>query len=73
MEPGPWLSTGSYIHEGQFKAEVDGIMIAIYTSQQAIVNFPGKDRQAGDVWIPNEKIVPEEGTVVKVIIKPHQS
>ncbi|MEJ6642633.1 MAG: YdjY domain-containing protein [Akkermansiaceae bacterium] len=72
MEAGPWLSTGSYIHEGQFKAEVDGIMFAIYTSQQAIVNFPGKDRQAGDVWIPNEKIIQEEGTVVKIIIKPHQ-
>jgi hypothetical protein len=72
MEPGPWLSTGSYVHEGQFKAEVVGIMIAIYTAQQAIINYPGKDRQAGDVWTPNEKIVPEEGTVVKVIIKPHQ-
>jgi len=73
MEAGPWLSTGSYIHEGQFKAEVAGIMIAIYTAQQAIVNYPGKDRQAGDVWIPNEKVVPAEGTVVKVIIKPHQT
>lgn len=72
MEKGPWLSTGSYIHEGRFKAEVAGIMMAIYTAQQAIINFPGKDRLLGDVWIPNEKIAPEEGTVVQFIIKPHQ-
>lgn len=71
MEKGPWLSTGSYIHEGRFKAEVGGIIFGIYTNEQAIVNFPGKDRLLGDVWIPNEKVVPAEGTVVKIIVKPH--
>jgi len=71
MEAGPWLTTGSYIHEGRFKADVGGIIFGIYTNEQAIVNFPGKDRQLGDVWIPNEKIVPAEGTVVEIIVKPH--
>lgn len=71
MESGPWLSTGSYLHEGRFKAEVGGIILGIYTNEQAIVNFSGKDRLLGDVWIPNEKVVPKEGTVVKIIIKPH--
>lgn len=71
MEKGPWLSTGSYIHEGRFKAEVGGIILGIYTAEQAIVNFPGKDRKSGDVWIPNIKVAPPVGTVVKIIIKPH--
>ena len=71
MEEGPWLSTGSYMHEGRFKAEIGGIIFGIYTNEQAIVNFFGKDRLLGDVWIPNEKDVPEEGTVVTVFVKPH--
>jgi len=71
MESGPWLSTGSYLHEGRLKAEVGGIIFGIYTSQQALVNFPGKDRHLGDVWIPNKTSVPPVETVVKVILKPH--
>ena len=71
MEKGPWLSTGSYMHEGRFKAEIGGIIFGIYTNEQAIVNFFGKDRLLGDVWIPNEEISPKEGTVVTVIVKPH--
>lgn len=71
MEKGPWLTTGSYIHEGRFKAEVGGIIFGIYTNEQAIVNFIGEDRMLGDVWIPHKKVVPAEGTVVKIIVKPH--
>jgi len=71
MEAGPWLSTGSYLHQGRFKAEVGGLIFAIFTNEQAIVNFSGKDRELGDVWIPNKKSVPKVGTVVTVIVKPH--
>jgi len=71
MESGPWLSTGSYLHEGRLKAEVGGLIFAIYTAEQALVNFPGKDRNLGDVWIPNIKTLPPVDTVVKVILKPH--
>ena len=71
MEKGPWLSTGSYMHDGKFKAEVGGIIFGIYTNEQAIVNFSGKDRQLGDVWIPHKKAAPKVGTVVTVIVKPH--
>ncbi|MDA7646296.1 hypothetical protein N8721_02735 [bacterium] len=68
---GVWLSTGSYMHEGRFKAEIGGIIFGIYTNEQAIINFFGKDRLLGDVWIPNERITPEEGTVVTIVVKPH--
>jgi hypothetical protein len=71
MEKGPWLSTGSYIHEGRFKADVDGMIFGIYTAEQAIVNFPGKDRDLGDVWIPNKETIPPVETIVKIIVKPH--
>ena len=71
MEKGPWLSTGSYLLDGRLKAEVGGLIFGIYTNEQALVNFPGKDRRSGDVWIPNETIVPKEETVVKIILKPH--
>jgi hypothetical protein len=71
MEAGPWLSTGSYLHNGRFKADVGGLIFAIFTNQQALVNFPGKDRQLGDVWIPHQKNVPKVGTVVTIILKPH--
>ena len=71
MEKGPWLSTGSYIHQGKFKAEVGGIIFGIYTNEQAIVNFSGKDRLLGDVWIPNKKVSPKVGTVVTIVVKPH--
>lgn len=73
MDPGPWLYTGSYVHEGKFKAEVTGDLVAIYTSQPAMINYPGKDRDNDDVWITNSKRTPAEGTVVKIIIKPHES
>ena len=73
MESGPWLSTGSYLYEGQLKAEVGGLILAIYTAEQALVNFPGKDRNQGDVWIPNIQTVPPINTVVKVVIMLHTS
>ncbi|MGC6464224.1 MAG: YdjY domain-containing protein [Akkermansiaceae bacterium] len=72
MKKGPWLSTGSYMHEGRFKAEVVQLMAAIYTAQAALINYPGEGRLFGDVWIPNKTVVPEVGTKVKIIIKPYQ-
>jgi len=72
MDPGPWLNTGSYIHEGKFKAEVTGDLIAVFTSQPAMINYPGRDREHDDIWITNTKRAPKEGTIVKIIIKPHQ-
>ena len=72
MDPGPWLNTGSYLHEGKYKAEVTGDLIAVFSSQPAMINYPGKDRENDDIWITNTKRAPKEGTVVKIIIKPHK-
>ena len=72
MAPGPWLYTGSYMHEGQFKAEVNGDIFAIFPAQPAIVSYPGKDNQNDDIWFTHPQRMPGEGTVVKIILKPHQ-
>jgi len=71
MLTGPWLYTGSYIHEGKYKAELDGDIIAIYNAQPAMINYPGKDRYNDDVWVPNKELLPNLDTHVTIILKPH--
>lgn len=72
MKPGPWLYTGSYMHEGQFKAEVAGDLFAIHPRQPPLVSYPGNDHGGENAWLTDPKKVPEEGTVVKFILKPHE-
>ncbi|MEJ6567606.1 MAG: YdjY domain-containing protein [Akkermansiaceae bacterium] len=72
MSTGPWLYTGSYLHNGQFKAEVSGDLFAIFPRQPAMVSYPGKDNLNDDIWFTHPTRMPEEGTVVTFIIKPHQ-
>ena len=72
MAPGPWLYTGSYMHEGKFKAEISGDLFAIYPRQPPLVSYPGKDNLNDDIWFTHPKRMPDEGTVVKIILKPHQ-
>ncbi len=72
MPTGPWLSTGSYIFKNRLKADVGGIILAIFTNEQGIVNYQGKDRLMGDVWIPNKKVLPPLDSKVKIILKSHK-
>lgn len=71
MSPGPWLYHGSYMHEGQFKAEVSGDIFAIHPRQPPLISYPGKDHPGENGWLTDLKKAPAEGTVVKFIIKPH--
>lgn len=73
MQPGPWLYTGSYMHNGQFKAEVAGDLFAIHPRQPPLVSYPGKDHAGENAWLTDPKVTPEEGTVVKFTLKPHKS
>jgi hypothetical protein len=72
MQPGPWLYHGSYRHEGRFKAEVTGDLFAIHPRQPPLVSYPGKDHAGENAWLTDPKKVPQEGTVVRFILKPHQ-
>ncbi|NNC87981.1 MAG: hypothetical protein HKN82_05910 [Akkermansiaceae bacterium] len=66
----PWVYGGSYVANGAFQARSTGDIVAIFTSQPALFNYPGKDRELDDVWIPTPKRVPPVGTPVTITIKP---
>lgn len=68
----PWVYGGSRVREGKFVPDVTGDYIAIFLSNAALINFPGKDNDSDEVWLPFPKRVPPLGTKVTVIISPHQ-
>jgi hypothetical protein len=70
VPPTPWIYGGSYLHNNAFQAEAMGDIAAIFTSNAALFNYPGKDGNLDDVWIPTTKRIPEVGTQVTVTIKP---
>ncbi len=70
MTAGPWVYGASESFEGKYIPETSGDIAAIFLSNAAILNYPGEDNGNDDVWTPFPKRVPEEGTVVTVIISP---
>ncbi len=66
----PWVYGGSYLHNNSFQAEASGDIVALFTSNASLFNWPGKDARLDDVWLPNTKRIPPVGTTVKVTIKP---
>ncbi len=73
MPPGPWLYTGSIIHEGVFRAETTGDIIAVFSNPTAMVNFPGEARTNDEVWSVNQGNLPAKGDPVRITIKPFSS
>ncbi|MGB2402809.1 MAG: YdjY domain-containing protein [Akkermansiaceae bacterium] len=69
MIPVPWIYNGSFIHKKAFNAKLTGSIIAIYPNSGAIANYSGDDRSDDSLWAPS-KNTPEQGTSVKVILKP---
>lgn len=70
LPPLPWVYGGSYIHNGSFQAKATGDIAALFTANTALFNYPGKDHELDDVWIPTPKRVPAVGTPVTVTIRP---
>ncbi|MEO7101251.1 MAG: YdjY domain-containing protein [Luteolibacter sp.] len=70
MSAGPWVYGGSEFNDGKFAPESSGDLIAIFTANSALINYPGKDDDNDEVWIPYPKRVPAVGTDVTVIITP---
>jgi hypothetical protein len=71
MPAGPWVYGGSAFHNGKFVPETTGSYIAIFLSNDALINYPGEDNMDDTVWSPFTARVPDEGTNVTVIIAPH--
>ena len=65
----PWIYNGSFIHKKAFNAKLTGSIITIYPNSGAIANYSGDDRSDDSLWTPS-KNTPEEGTSVKVTLKP---
>jgi hypothetical protein len=70
MPAGPWVYGGSVFHGKQYVAEVTGDIVSIYAANTAIVNYPGKDNDNNNIWIPYVKRMPAAKTNVTVIITP---
>ncbi len=70
MPPGPWVYSGSEFDEGRYIPEITGDVAAIFTSQIAMINYPGNDNGDDTVWHAYPKRVPAKDTDVTVIITP---
>ena len=70
LPPSPWVYNGSYIHEGKFKADLKGNLIAILEDSSSLFNCPLDNRTGDRLWTANKKHLPEFGTPVQIIIKP---
>jgi len=66
-----WVYGGSLIDEGRFVAETTGDIIAIFITNAALINYPGKDNDDDMVWVPYPKRVPAQGTKVTVVFAPN--
>ncbi|QUE49562.1 hypothetical protein KBB96_11825 [Luteolibacter ambystomatis] len=73
MPSGPWVYGGSEISNNRYQAEATGDVVAIFLSSSAILNYPGKDNNDDEAWLPFPKRVPAIGTPVVLIITPNQS
>ena len=69
MQGEPWMYTGSRIYEGDFVAELEGDIVAVYLTPNAMFNswVPGNNND--ELWIPTPKVVPPVDSPVEVILK----
>ena len=68
-EDGPWLYTGSFMHEGRFNAEQQGVFGALVTFPGAIINNPRKGSNDDHMWFAKTPAIPPIGTPVEFTIK----
>ena len=69
MSGEPWMYTGSRIYEGDYVAELEGDIVAVYLTPNAMFNswIPGNNND--EIWIPTPKVIPPVGAPVEVILK----
>ena len=71
-EDGPWLYTGSFMHEGRFNAEVQGVFGSVVTFPGALINNPRKGANDDHMWFVKTNAIPPAGTPVEVSIRLEQ-
>lgn len=68
MQGEPWMYTGSRIYEGEFVAELEGDIVAVYLTPNAMFNSWVQGNNNDEIWIPTEGIPPVDSPV-EVIFK----
>ena len=69
MGPTDWVFTGSVMNQGNFMADMDGSIIAVYNDPVAILNNPLEGRVDDTVYGSNKDTVPQPGTKITMIVK----
>ena len=59
LKKGAFIFNGSKKIENSYLAEISGSMIAVYADEEAVINSTDHDSNNDDVWIANEKQMPE--------------
>ncbi len=70
MTDGPWIYTGSVVDQGDFIAEIEGSIVAVYLDIYAMLNSPREGAEDDERWVSNAEILPDIGTPVVVLMKP---
>ncbi|MFD2157367.1 YdjY domain-containing protein [Rubritalea tangerina] len=68
MPDAPWIYSGSYMINGEYKPNVSGDLIAVFTDRSAIASYSGEGRDNDELWIPRKKILPPLGSKVTLTI-----
>jgi len=66
----PWIYSGSYLYEGDFAADMDGTLIAIYLSRGAMLNTMTDGSEDDERWLANPDKTPALGTGITLVIAP---
>jgi hypothetical protein len=61
-----WLYNGSIFDRWGFAAQREGSIISLIRDPAALVNNPGGDRDNDNVHLPNQRLLPAEGTSVQM-------
>ncbi len=62
MEKGGWVYTGSEIDEGNYMAELEGSIIAVYLDSLSMFNTTCEGSDDDERWGANKEVIPEIGT-----------
>lgn len=64
-----FVFSGSSTIEGQYLAEMDGSIIAVYHDSRAVLNSMDKHSNSDEVWIAHQIAMPPKGHPVRIRLK----
>ena len=70
MPDEPWIYSGSYVYEGNFAADMDGTLVAIYLYRGALLNTMTEGSEDDERWLANADKTPALGTAVTLVLAP---